>query len=196
MLKGVSLGPGDPELVTIKAKKAIEMCDEVIVPGRLAESIVKEFRDNVRVVEFPMGNADGVVETLAEELAYRCISEDIAFCVLGDVAFFSTFQDLAGAVRKKNPDVVVEMVPGVPSFTAVFSRLGMFVDSSFRVRSALNQDEGFEVVLKATKPLEISEELRNRGFRSIQVERMFMEGEFVGRPREKASYFTMVVGWK
>ncbi len=196
MLMGVSLGPGDAELLTVKGKRVIEESDQVIVPGRLAERIVRRFRDDVRVVEVPMGRADEVIENLSGELAERCVNEDIAFCVLGDVAFFSTFQDLVKAVKRKNPDVVVEMIPGVPSFTAVFSRLGMFVDGSMRVRSALGEEEKFEVILKATEPLEMADDLKNRGFSVVQVERMYMEGEFVGEPEEKASYFTMVVGWR
>ncbi len=196
MLIGVSLGPGDPELLTIRGKRVIEESDEVIVPGRLAERIVRHFRDDVRVVEFPMGKAGGVVENLSEELAERCMNEDIAFCVLGDVAFFSTFQDLVIAIKQKNPDVGVEMIPGVPSFTAVFSKLGMFVDGSMKVNSAHDRKEKFEVILKATKPLEMADDLKNRGYSVVQVERMYMDGEFVGEPREKASYFTIVVGWK
>lgn len=196
MLIGVSLGPGDAELVTIKAKKAIEEANEVIVPGKLAEGIVRKFREDVRVVEFPMGNANEVVERLSDELAERCIYEDIAFCVLGDVAFFSTFQDVYSAVRKKNSDVVIEMIPGVPSFTAVFSKLSLFVDGSLKIKSALDQEEKFEVILKATKPVKMAEDLKRRGFDVVQVEKMYMDGEFIGEPKERASYFTMVVGWR
>lgn len=194
MLYGVSLGPGDYRLVTLMAKEVIERVDEVIVPGRLAERIVRNFREDVMVVEFPMGNANEVVDRLSDELAGRCVHEDIAFCTLGDVAFFSTFQDLCEAVKRKNPDVRVEMIPGVPSFTAVFSKLGIFVDSSFRVVSALDAEERFRVYLKATKPKEIAENLEKENFKAIQAERLFMEGEYIGEPKEKASYFTIVVG--
>jgi len=196
MLIGVSLGPGDAELVTLKAKKAIEKASEVIVPGKLAESIVRKFREDVRVVEFPMGNASEVVEMLSDELAERCVHEDIAFCVLGDVAFFSTFQDVYSAVRKRNPNVVIEMIPGVPSFTAVFSKLSIFVDGSLKIKSALDKEERIEVIWKATKPEKMAEDLERRGFNVVQVEKMYMDGEFVGEPKEKASYFTMVVGWR
>ncbi|AIY90823.1 SAM-dependent methyltransferase [Geoglobus acetivorans] len=196
MLYGVSLGPGDAELVTLRAKKVIEQVDEVIVPGRLAENVVRNYREDVRVVEFPMGNAEKIVDVLSSELAQRCVEEDIAFCVLGDVAFFSTFQDVFHAVKQRNPGVDVELVPGVPSFTAVFSKLKRFVDSSFRVSSALDGEERYVVVLKAVKSLELAETLRNEGYRVVQVERMFMEGESIGEPKEKSSYFTLLVGWR
>ncbi|WP_456369416.1 precorrin-2 C(20)-methyltransferase [Geoglobus sp.] len=196
MLYGVSLGPGDPKLLTVRAVEVIRSADEVIVPGKLAEGIVREYRREIRVVEFPMGNADSVVVELSRELAERCVGEDIAFCALGDVMFFSTFQDVFREVRKRNPSVPVELVPGVPSFTAVFSRIGVFVDAPLRVVTQDEWDERFVVVLKAKNSREISEKLEKLGFEVVEVERMYMDGEYVGRPKEESSYFTLLVGWK
>lgn len=196
MLYGVSLGPGDPKLLTVKAVEVIRGSDEVIVPGRLAERIVRTYRKDIRVVEFPMGGAEDVVDVLSAELAKRCVDEDIAFCALGDVMFFSTFQDVFREVKRRNPDVSVEMVPGVPSFTAVFSKVGVFVDGSFKVVTADDWEERFIAVLKAKRSGEISEKLDELGFRVLQAERMYMDGEYVGEPRSESSYFTLLVGWK
>lgn len=196
MLYGVSLGPGDPKLLTVKAVEIIRGSDEVIVPGRLAERIVRTYRKDIRTVSFPMGGAEDVVDVLSAELAKRCVDEDIAFCALGDVMFFSTFQDVFREVKRRNPDVSVEMVPGVPSFTAVFSKVGVFVDGAFKVVTADDWEERFIAVLKAKRSGEISEKLGELGFRVLQAERMYMDGEYVGDPRLESSYFTLLVGWK
>ncbi|WP_457591886.1 SAM-dependent methyltransferase [Geoglobus sp.] len=196
MLYGVSLGPGDPKLLTIRAVEVIKNADEVIVPGKIAEGIVREYRDEIRVVEFPMGDAGSVVAELSEELAERCVGEDVAFCALGDVMFFSTFQDVFNEVVKRNPGVGVELIPGVPSFTAVFSRIGVFVDAPLRVATSDEWDEKFVAVMKAKKSGEISEKLEKLGFKVVQAERMYMDGEYIGRPKQESSYFTLLVGWK
>ncbi len=195
MLIGVSLGPGDRELLTLKALKAIKNADEVIVPGELAYNIVSAFR-KPRLVKFPMGKSERVVEKLSDELADRCMREDVVFATLGDITFFSTFHDVAEKVREKNPNVEIEMIPGVPSFVSVFSKLKIFVNSPIKVVTQNEFNEEFVIVLKATKPKEVEKKLAKMGFKSIQVERLYMKGEKICKPEERASYFTMVIGIK
>ncbi len=198
MLFGVGLGPGDPKLITLKAIEVLKRVDEVIVPGRLAESLVRDIV-KPRVVEFPMGRSREVTIKLARELAERCVDEDVAFACLGDPMFYSTFQHLAEEVLKMNPEIEIEIIPGVPSFTAVFSKIKRFVDVSMLV-TTLKEEIGCVVVLKATKPKEICERLRGMGMNEIYLaERMFMDGERVEKlddPPEKADYFTVIVGMR
>lgn len=200
MLIGVGLGPGDPELLTIKAVKAIEDADEVIVPGKLAYDVVSKYRVP-RLVEFPMGRSERIEDELSGELARRCVQENIVFATLGDAAFFSTFQHIAIKTRQKNPEVEIQMIPGVPSFTAVFSRLNLFVDAPFLVTTPDVGDTEYAVILKVKKPAEVAEKLANVGYRQfIVAERIFMEKEKVeiashaGEVRERADYFTLLVG--
>lgn len=199
MLFGVGLGPGDPKLITLKAIEVLKAVDEVIVPGKLAESLVKDIV-KPRVVEFPMGKSREVTIKLAKELAERCVEEDIAFACLGDPMFYSTFQHLAEEVLKINPDIEIEIVPGVSSFTTVFSKIKRFVDVSMLVTTPKDEDIGCVVVLKATKPKEICEHLKRMGMKDIYLaERMFMDGERVEKlddPPEKADYFTVIVGMR
>ena len=194
MLYGVSLGPGDFELLTLKALKVLKEVDEVIVPGELAWKIVKRIREP-RLVKIPMGKAEEVIEGLSSELAKRCEEEDIAFATLGDVAFFSTFQKIAEKVREKNSGIEIELVPGVPSFTSVFSKLKVFVNSSFLVTTTEFGSVEYKVILKAKNPRRIAEKIGSE-FRIVQAERIFMEGEKICEPEDSASYFTMVVAWR
>ncbi|ADC66398.1 Uroporphyrin-III C/tetrapyrrole (Corrin/Porphyrin) methyltransferase [Ferroglobus placidus DSM 10642] len=195
MLYGVSLGPGDFELLTLKAYKVLREVEEVIVPGELAYEIVKKIREP-RLVKIPMGRAEEVIEELSSELAEKCVEKDVAFAALGDVAFFSTFQKIAEKVVEKNESVKIELIPGVPSFTSVFSKLKLFVNAPILITTPEFEDVKFKVVLKAKNPKKISEALEEEGFEVVQAEKIFMDGEKICEPEEKASYFTMVVAWK
>ena len=53
MLVGLGLGPGDPELLTLRAVRLIREADAVFVPGRLAKTLVAPYRD-AEVLDFPM----------------------------------------------------------------------------------------------------------------------------------------------
>lgn len=197
MLFGVGLGPGDPKLITLKAVEVLKAVDEVIVPGKLAESLVKHVV-KPRVVEFPMGRSKEVTAKLAEELAGRCVKEDVAFACLGDPMFYSTFQHLVEEILKINPSIEIEIIPGIPSFTTVFSKIKVFIDIPMLVTTLRDDGIGCIVVLKATKPKEICEFLKKMGMREFYLaERMFMEGERIEKidePPERTDYFTIVVG--
>ncbi len=195
MLYGVSIGPGDPELLTIKAKKVIERVDEVIAPGKLAAKVVEGIR-NVRIVEFPMGKSEKVIEELSNELEKRCVKEDIAFVALGDVMFYSTFMHIAKRVAGK---VKIECIPGVPSFSCVFDTTLTFCDKPFEVvtpREIEKCGRDLVVVIKATKPKEIEEKAKKMGYRVVAVaKRMYMEGEeiYVKEVPEFEDYFTTLI---
>ncbi len=195
MLYGVSIGPGDPELLTIKAKKVIERVDEVIAPGKLAAKVVEGIR-NVRIVEFPMGKSEKVIEELSNELEKRCVKEDIAFVALGDVMFYSTFMHIAKRVAGK---VEIECIPGVPSFSCVFDTTLTFCDKPFEVvtpREIEKCSRDLVVVIKATKPKEIEEKAKKMGYRVVAVaKRMYMEGEeiYVEEVPEFEDYFTTLI---
>ena len=183
MLFGVGLGPGDPDLLTVRAVRVLKSADEVIVPGRIAKRLISGIREDARLVEFPMDGRRGeeVAHSLAAELAKRCVSENIAFCCLGDPAVYSTFQHVAEAVLRMNPAVHVEIVPGVSSFTAAFSRLKLFVDKPLLVATPSEQDAEFFAILKVKKPREVAKAVEERFGKTKfhLLERMFLSGERV-----------------
>lgn len=195
MLIGVSLGPGDPELLTLKAIRVIREADEVIAPGENAEKLIRPYR-NPRVVEFPMGRGQEIAKRLAEEIADRCRREEIAFCCLGDAALYSTFSLLAEEVLKIAPDVEIEMVPGV---SVVFSALAItktFVKKSLLI--TVDFEPEVVAVLKAKRSGKIAEKLRKMGFEDLKfVERLHMEGQKISDiVPEEADYFSLVLGVK
>ncbi|MEM0214896.1 MAG: SAM-dependent methyltransferase [Archaeoglobaceae archaeon] len=195
MLYGVSLGPGDPELLTLKAIRVLKEANEVIVPGENAEKLVRRFREP-RIVEFPMGKGQEVARKLAEELVERIKKEKIAFCCIGDAVLYSTFSELAEEVLKLDPSAEIEIVPGV---SVVFSALAMtrtFVKKSLLITT--NFEEEVIAVMKAKRSGEIAEKLRAMGFTELKfVERLYMEGQRISKeiPNE-ADYFSLILGVK
>lgn len=195
MLYGVSLGPGDPELLTLKAIRVLKEADEVIVPGENAEKLVRKFREP-RIVEFPMGKGQEVARKLAKELVERIKKETIAFCCIGDAVLYSTFSELAEEVLKLDPSAEIEIVPGV---SVVFSALAMtrtFVKKSLLITT--NFEEEVIAVMKAKRSGEIAEKLRAMGFTELKfVEKLFMEGQRISKeiPNE-ADYFSLILGVK
>ncbi|NMG28632.1 precorrin-2 C(20)-methyltransferase [Aromatoleum evansii] len=132
-LIGVSLGPGDPDLITRRGwtalqsdarwtypvKKAEERSyalDIVVrggleVPGDAVELVFPMTRDAVALAKAWARAAARTAELLAE-------GRDVAFLVEGDASTYSTFRHLARAVRELAPEVEVETIPGVSSFAA------------------------------------------------------------------------------
>ncbi len=136
-LYAVGIGPGDPELLTLKAVRLIRDNDLILVPkGRedgesLALSIVRQAVDlggkEVREIHFPMkkGSVRDVLKAEAEQLLSELAEgRDAVFITLGDPVLYSTFFHLMDAVSSIDKDVGVVLVPGVSSVMAAGAAAG------------------------------------------------------------------------
>ena len=135
-LYGVGVGPGDPELVTIKARRVLQSVPIICVPqsdtsqDSFALSIVREFIDTARQeilrFGFPTDDAEAaaeVWETAAETLAGRLKQgQDVAFITEGDPMLFSTFSYVLESIRANYPEIALEIIPGVSSVMAAAAR--------------------------------------------------------------------------
>lgn len=132
-LIGVSLGPGDPELITRRGWSALQSGARWAYPVKRAEESSYALdiarrgglpipADAVELV-FPMTRdavalAKAWARAAAQTVALLAEGRDLAFLVEGDASTYSTFRHLARAVRELAPEVAVDTIPGVSSFAA------------------------------------------------------------------------------
>ncbi len=167
-LYGVSVGPGDPELITVKAKNTLERCRVLAVPvthknSSLALDIVCKMMDisgkETLPLLFPMTTDQTELSSHYNANAVR-IEEvltngvDVAFACLGDVSVFSTFAYIAEILKARDYPVV--MIPGVTSFCACACALGISLtaaDQPLHIIPGSFYAIGEELKLSGTKVL-------------------------------------------
>ena len=224
-LYGVGVGPGDPELLTLKAVRVLREADVVLVPDsvkadKTALHIASAYLQNktVETVTTPMVRDKAVVDAAYTAAADRICAlldqgRQVAFLTLGDPTVYSTYMYIHEKVLARGYDV--EVVPGVPSFCAAAARLNLSLcqgSEPLLIVPASHGAEGLldvkanKVFMKAGKSiLELQSQLRDRGLldHAAMVENCSMENERV-YPRfadltEASGYFSLVIakeGWK
>lgn len=199
MLTGVGLGPGDPELITLAAVKALKESRKVYVPGKLAAELVGPYA-KAEILDFPMVKDKTKLSKLWEKNADIVAKEakkgKVSFAVLGDPNVFSTFSHLRRAVKEKYPEIEIITIPGVSAVTAFASRTNTSIDGSFVVSDG--SPANTKVILKAKHPSESKEALIDEGFNEFTyAERLFMEGEKVtDEIPYSGDYFSLMVAKK
>ncbi|MGE7692627.1 precorrin-2 C(20)-methyltransferase [Lysinibacillus sp. NPDC094177] len=140
ILYGLGVGPGDPELITVKAFRVIQESPVIAYPKKLKGSksyahrivdvyINPEEKDMLGLV-FPMTKDEAVLErewTKSVELVYEKLKEgkDVAFVTEGDPLLYSTFIHMMKLMQDMHPEVEIQTVPGISSFNGSASRLGI-----------------------------------------------------------------------
>ena len=130
---GIGVGPGDPELLTMKAIKAIENADVLIAPktekkdGSVALSIAKPYlKKDIEIVYqvFPMvvnfETTDAWQKNKEEILSLLQSGKNVVFLTLGDPMFYSTYIYVYRLLAAEK-DINIETIPGVPAFCAIGS---------------------------------------------------------------------------
>ncbi|MDO9539704.1 MAG: cobalt-factor II C(20)-methyltransferase [Methanocalculus sp.] len=202
MLIAVGLGPGDPELLTIKAVRLLREADAVFVPGEMAYNLVEPYRSDAVTLDFPMTSDESYIEACMEENAKRiapyAMKGTAIFGIIGDPNFFSTFSRLTAILKRDHPEIECETVPGISSITAFASVAGVPISRSFSVSDGSDPD--VSITLKVRHPKQAAERLRGEGYSEfILVERMFMEGMAVFSGNElpdESSYFSILYARK
>lgn len=126
-LYGIGTGPGDPELLTVKATRVITSASVIFAPNNkgtnMALDTAKEYIGDTRVVliDFPMGNVTKEDYIKAAEIIYKEIpqGEAGAFLTIGDPMIYSTFIYIMDELEGK--DIEINIISGIPSFVAAAS---------------------------------------------------------------------------
>lgn len=207
ILYGIGVGPGEPELMTVKALQTIRSCDVIVIPAvskeecyayRIVHAVCPEIEEKSLIcMPFPMIKDAQKLE-LAHEQSYQAIADYlkrgkcVGMLTIGDPSVYSTYMYMHH--RAVDAGWKAYMISGVPSFCAAAGRLGIslgekgeeihVIPASYDVHRALDYG-GTCIYMKSGKRLaELLTALREqeregRKFQAYGVSNCGMENERV-----------------
>lgn len=217
---GVGVGPGEPELMTMKAVRLIRENDVIAVPGKVAKeavaykiaaAVVPEL-DNKELVPIymPMVKDRALIEAEHRKGAklieqYLDQGRNVVYITLGDPMVYCTFSYLQHFLEEDGYQV--ELVPGVTSFCAAAARLNLplvewdeplhVVPAVHKTADPLDQPGTYVLMKSASHMGDIKELLRQSGRDVAAVENCGMATEKVYRNVEEipddAGYFSLII---
>lgn len=139
-LYGLGVGPGDPELLTIKAFRKLKESPVIAYPKKrkgsksYAERIINVYitpgEKEMLGLVFPMTKDPTILErewanTVEQVWEKLKTGKDVAFVTEGDPLLYSTFIHMMNLVKERHPEVKIHTVPGISSINGAASRLGI-----------------------------------------------------------------------
>lgn len=116
----IGAGPGDPELLTLKAQRLIRACPVCLYAGSLVpEQVVAEAPAEARVLDTATMTLD---DTHAEIVAAHAKGQTVARVHSGDPSLYGAIAEQIRRLRAD--DIPYEIVPGVPAYAAAAAALG------------------------------------------------------------------------
>ena len=218
-LYGLGVGPGDPELLTVKAVRLLKEADIIAVPdkgsgNKTALQIVSQYVEGKELLycATPMTRDRSLWDSYHEAIADKiCALLDqgkmVAFITLGDPTVYSTYIYVHKKVAARGYDA--QLVPGVPSFCAAAARLGislcenkerlLIVPASCDLKDSLSIDAN-KVFMKAGSAIgTLQEQLKEAGLldKASMVANCTMENEKVyphfADMQQDSGYFSLVI---
>lgn len=217
---GVGVGPGDPELMTIKAVNIIKDNDVIALPGkepkdtaayRIAVRAVPELAEKELIPVFMPMTMDLDVQRENHLKGARLIESyleqgrNVVYLTLGDASIYCTFSYLQNIIEEDG--YRTELVSGIPSFCAAAARLNTSLvewNESMHVIPALHKLEtpvdqpGCFVLMKSGSHMkDVKDILRKSGKSVKMVENCGMPDEKVYNSLEEipdeAGYFSLII---
>ena len=217
---GVGVGPGDPELMTLKACRLIRENDCIAVPGKeakesvaykIAVQAVPELADKDLIpIHMPMVKdrhqiGEEHLRGAALIRQYLDQGKNVVFLTLGDSTIYCTFSYLQYLLEKEG--YPVELVSGIPSFCAAAARLNLPLtewDEPLHVVPAVHRSDdpldqpGTYVLMKAASRMEeVKALIRRSGREASAVLNCGMESEKICRCvddiPDDAGYFSLII---
>ena len=220
-LYGVSVGAGDPQLMTLRAVKILDSCGVIAVPrtkgeNTLALSIAEQAADlsekRIVFLDFPMTRDKAVLSENYERIALQLCTEleknHVAVPTLGDISVYSTFSHIAERVEAHGFET--EICAGVTSFSAASAALKLPLclgSEPFHVIPFGCEDFeaqldicGTKVIMKTgSRYMELAEILRRKGLSKCTaiVENCGLPNEriyhSIDEIKDELSYFTVFI---
>ena len=220
ILYGVGVGPGDPELLTLKAIKTISDCDMIAVPGsekkstiayQIVEQVIVDL-DNKECLklEMPMTKDPQILEESHKKAGDAVIAKlkegkNVAFLTLGDPTIYSTYLYIHRYVKEKGfPTIIIN---GIPSFCAASARMNIglvekaemlhVIPASYQIEDALKMP-GTKVLMKAGAQLRrVKETIWNMAGEAVMIENCGMSDGHIYEKREQipdsAGYYSLLI---
>ncbi len=219
-LYGVGVGPGDPELLTLKAVRIIKEAEIIAIPGEekeksvayhIAEQAIVNLdtkiilsismpmtKDAKKLEDYHNAGADKIIEYLQQ-------GKDVVFLTLGDPTIYSTYLYLHKKIREKG--YATEIINGIPSFCAVSARLNQglvekkemlhIIPASYEIEEAL-QLSGTKVLMKAGQKIKlVCEILKKRSCQVSMIENCGMDNEKIYESiddiPQDAGYYSLLI---
>lgn len=219
-LYGIGVGPGDPELLTLKALRVIKEADVIAVPGekptetvayKIVEGAYPELADKTLLpVHMPMTKDPELLERHHQEgtsLIQKELEEGrtVAFLTLGDPTVYSTYIYVHKRIKEMGYET--EIISGITSFCAVAAKLNTglvekadmlhIIPASYQIEDALKLP-GTKVFMKAGKKLKtVKEEILVSGEQGMMVENCGMPDEKIYTKLEDipdtAGYYSLII---
>ena len=220
ILYGVGVGPGDPELMTLKAVRLIRENEIIALPGaepketvayRIAAAAVPELADKKLLsVYMPMTHDKEEQKRHHREGAelvesYLKEGKNVVFLTLGDSTVYSTFTYIQQVVEKHG--FQTRLVSGVPSFCAAAARANLPLaiwNEQIHIYPAVHNltetlsDSGTCVLMKSgSKMKQVKEIIRDSGRDAVMVENCGTEDEKIYHHLDEipdtAGYYSLII---
>ncbi|MBQ9519207.1 MAG: precorrin-2 C(20)-methyltransferase, partial [Firmicutes bacterium] len=220
ILYGVGVGPGDPELMTLKAVRLIEETDVIAVPGTVPEkstaykialgAVPALASKQLLPIYTPMKNDRAAIKAEHKKNAqkvekYLSAGKNVVYITLGDPTVYSTYSYLQKIIAADGFDT--RYISGVTSFCAAAAQLGTPLsewDEPLHIIPALHKkDKGFiedgnYVLMKSGKEIPaVKKMLKKEGLSVCAVENCGMDSQKIYRDLDEipddAGYFLLVI---
>ena len=213
ILYAVGVGPGDPELLTLKAVKVINKADVIACPAKsgsagtayeIAKGACPEIGEKEKILlDFPMKEEGlGAAHQEAAKRIGDALGEgkSVAFLTLGDPGFYSTFFYISEMVKEKGFEV--QVVSGVTSFSGISARLNIPIalgrENVLITTGEFRDFDGTLIIMKVGSKLkELKTCVIKCGKKAWFVENCGMESEKVYEDvrsiPDEAGYFSVLI---
>jgi len=225
-LLGIGVGPGDHELLTIKAFNSLKEVKVICAPKSAAskpslalsivQPVLEDREDKYDILEplFPMIEDKNALSNYWDDAAVLIIQKlnkgvDVAFITLGDPTVYSTFSYIESRIT--NQGFIVEIIPGITSFTGCAATAGISLAEKDEIMVIVPKvDERLEqileyadtfVIMKTSRHSEVLEEIINQDKREkeiLSIQNCSMDDEMVlkGFFKDKKYLSTTIVKFK